>query len=286
MKQRIYTAAIGIPLMLLVVFLTPTWFFGIVLGLIAALAAVEFIFATRSAFHLRMVIYCGASAFLIPFLNGLLTNPVSGLFVATLLLLALFVEALLAYETPRAIPFSFICLGFFAGAIIPLMLSTLVMLRAIPSLLPHANGGLFFDGRAYVMLPIFVAFLSDGGGYFGGYFFGKRKLIEKISPKKTMEGALGGFAVAFAGMLIYCLVMILFFDAAYSLLAVLLYGIFGSAVTQIGDLSFSFIKREYGIKDFGKIIPGHGGMLDRLDSIVFVAPFLTALIFWLPMFLQ
>jgi len=286
MRQRIYTAAIGIPLMLLLIFLTPAWFFGIVLGLICALAAIEFIFATRTAFHLRMVIYCGLSAFLIPFLSGLLTNPVSGLFVATLLLLALFVEALLAYETPKAVPFSFVCLGFFAAGIIPLMLSSLVTLRAIPSLLPHGGGGLFFDGRAYVLLPIFVAFLSDAGGYFGGYFFGKRKLIEKISPKKTIEGALGGFAVALAGMLIYCFVMVLAFDAEFNLLAALLYGVLGSAVTQIGDLSFSFVKREYGIKDFGKIIPGHGGMLDRLDSIIFVAPFLTALIFWLPMFLQ
>lgn len=287
MKQRLISAAIGIPLLLAVIFLTPIWAFGIVLGAICAVIAVEFVLATRSAFHLRMVIYCASSAFLIPFLSGLLTNPVSGLFVAVLLLLILFTEALLAYETPRAFPFSFICLGFFAGAIIPLLLSTMVILRVIPTFLPHIGGGFFFDGRAYVLIPITVAFLSDAGGYFGGYFFGKRKLIEKISPKKTVEGALGSFVVTTLAMFIYCIVMIIAFDnVSFSFLAVLLYGTFGSAVTQLGDLSFSFIKREYGIKDFGNLIPGHGGMLDRLDSMIFVAPFLTALIFWLPMFLQ
>ena len=286
MKQRLISAGIGIPLILVMTFLTPLWFFGLVVGVVAAVSAVEFVLATRSVFHLRMVVYCGLSAFLIPFLSGLSINPAVGLFVAILLLLVLFVEALLAYETPKAFPLSFVLLGFFAAGVIPLLLNTLVLLRAIPPFLPHTNGNFFFDGRAYVLIPITVAFLSDAGGYFGGYFFGKRKLIEKISPKKTLEGSLGCFAGATLAMLIFCLVMIIFFDAAYSLLAVLLYGVLGSAVTQIGDLAFSFIKREYGIKDFGNLIPGHGGMLDRLDSMIFVAPFLTALIFWVPMFLQ
>ncbi|MCL2562639.1 MAG: phosphatidate cytidylyltransferase [Oscillospiraceae bacterium] len=289
MKTRIIVAAVAIPVLLAVIFLLPPWAFGILLGAVSALCAVEFMMATRVDTNPRIIGYAAVSAFLIPLVQSFPGISMGGLFVALLLLIALFVEAILAYDTDRAIPFSFVGLTFFAGGVIPLLLGTLAVLRAIPEGMlfgDFGSGGLFFDGRVYVLIPIAIAFISDAGGYFAGFFFGQRKLIEKISPKKTIEGSLGGFAAALAFMLIYCLVMILAFGAEYNLLAAALYAIFGSTVTQLGDLAFSMIKREYGKKDFGSLIPGHGGMLDRFDSMILLAPFITVLVFWLPVFLQ
>jgi len=284
MRTRLYVAAVGIPALLAVIFFLPPWAFGIATGLVAAVCAVEFITATRVASNRRILATCAGSAFSIPLFLSF--SEMGGIFIALLLLLILFVEAMLAYETSRSIPFSHVCLSFFGGAVIPLFLGTLAILRAIPAGQFYGVIGPFFDGRVYVLIPIAIAFVSDAGGYFGGRAFGRHKLIEKISPKKTLEGSLGAFAATFFLMLIFSFVMVLAFDAEYSLLAVLLYSVFGSAVTQLGDLAFSFIKREYGIKDFGHILPGHGGMLDRFDSMILLAPFITALIFWLPVFLQ
>jgi len=284
MRTRLYVAAIGIPVLFAVIFFLPPWAFGIVLGLISALCALEFVMATRAASNIRMVVYTVASAFLIPVLQSFPLFVMSGVFIS--LILALFAEAILAYGTDRSIPFSHVCSAFFAGGVIPLFLGSLATLRAIPAYMPFDSGGLFFDGQVYVLIPIVIAFASDAGGYFAGYAFGRRKLIGKISPKKTVEGSIGGFAAALIFMLIYCLVMIIAFEAAFNLLAVAVYAILGSAVTQLGDLAFSLIKREFNKKDFGNLLPGHGGMLDRFDSMVFLAPFITALVFWMPVFLQ
>jgi len=287
MRTRLYVAAAAIPALLAVIFFLPPWAFGIVIGAVAALSAVEFIMATRTATSLRVVVYCATSAFAIPVLMSFSVHMVGGIFISLLLLIALCTEAILAYDTDRAVPFSYISLSFFAGAVIPVLLGTLATLRAIPPGMEHFGvPGRFFDGRAYVLIPIAIAFASDAGGYFAGHAFGRHKLIEKISPKKTLEGSLGCFVATLAVMLIYCFVMVLVFDAEFSLLAMLLYSLFGSAIAQLGDLAFSLIKREYGKKDFGHILPGHGGMLDRFDSMIILSPFIAALVFWFPVFLQ
>jgi len=287
-NPRIKVAIVCVPLLLLMLFLTPAWVFGIFVGAVAAISAVEFSMATKTAGNIRILVYVAVSAFVIPvFLSLPMLHIMAALFAALLLILTLFVESILAYGTEQARPFSSVCANFFAGAVIPLFLGMLSILRAIPGgILPAGELGWFFDGRVYVLIPFTIAFISDAGGYFAGHAFGQHKLIERVSPKKTIEGSVGGFAAALVAMLIFCFVLILFFDAEFNLLAVFLYSIFGSAITQIGDLAFSLIKREYGKKDFGNLLPGHGGMLDRFDSMIFLAPFITALVFWLPIFWQ
>ena len=282
--MRVQVAAIGVPLILLIIFLLPAWVFGIALGAVSAVGVVEFLRATKVALGMRILIYAAVSGFAIPLvLSFWQMGMVHGLLVAVCLLLALFIEAMLHFNTPREISFSQISLVFFAGGILPLMLGTLSVLRAIISIpIP----GMYFDGRVYVLIPILIAFTTDAGGYFAGGAFGKRRLIEKISPKKTIEGSLGGFAASFVTMLIFCLVMILAFSAEHNIVSVFLLSIVGSAVTQVGDLAFSLIKREYGVKDFSALIPGHGGVLDRFDSLIFVAPVICAFVFLWPPFLQ
>src|SRR5699024_6641788 len=104
-----------------------------------------------------------------------------------------------------------------------------------------------------------------------------------ISPKKTWEGVAGGVAAAVVMMLLYAVVLDLAFSFEVSLGAALLYGLLGSTASVVGDLPLSVIKRQTGIKDFGCLLPGHGGILDRFDSMIFVAPLAESLLLLLPL---
>lgn len=132
---------------------------------------------------------------------------------------------------------------------------------------------------AYIFLLVFIgAWATDTGAYFTGVLFGKHKLIPEVSPKKTVEGAVGGVIGCIAGYLIFGLCMQQFysFNANYTALACV--AVLISVVSQFGDLIASYIKRENGIKDYGFIFPGHGGVMDRFDSIIAVAPVLFCIV--------
>ncbi|MGT2934493.1 phosphatidate cytidylyltransferase [Streptococcus castoreus] len=127
------------------------------------------------------------------------------------------------------------------------------------------------SGIDKVLLALFIVWATDTGAYLIGCQFGKRKLLPKVSPNKTIEGSLGGITCAVFVSLIFML-----FDksvyAPHSFLGMLLFVVLFSVVAQFGDLVESAIKRHFGVKDSGKIIPGHGGILDRFDSMIFVFP--------------
>ena len=125
----------------------------------------------------------------------------------------------------------------------------------------------FEKGTIYVWTIFIVAFLTDTFAYFTGYLFGKHKLIPKVSPKKTIEGSIGGVV----GSTVGCIVFGYLFNL--DMTAMIIIGSIGSVIAQFGDLFASSIKRYVGIKDYGKLIPGHGGVLDRFDSVISVAPF-------------
>ena len=140
----------------------------------------------------------------------------------------------------------------------------------------YANG----VSRGYLLLPFILSFACDTFAYFAGLTLGKHKLAPKVSPKKTVEGSIGGLLGNVVCGLLFAFVMKHWFHGAsgtlgYSAMAVL--SLFCGVVAQIGDLSFSLIKREFGVKDYGKIFLAHGGVLDRFDSVLFVAPTLAAL---------
>ena len=154
-----------------------------------------------------------------------------------------------------------ILLCAFAGFMVPYMLSTLVRIVMME------------QGRAYIFIPFLVAFLSDTGGYFAGVCFGRHKLAPVISPKKTVEGFIGGVVASIIGMVIFRLIT----GDLVSWEFAIFMGLIGSLGGVFGDLSMSAIKRQTGIKDFGRLIPGHGGILDRFDSVLVTAP-LTELV--------
>ena len=131
-------------------------------------------------------------------------------------------------------------------------------------------------GAEYIYILVFVAaWVTDTFAYFTGFLFGKHKLIPKISPKKTVEGAIGGAVFCVIAFIVYGIVVEKLVDGvqfSFAMLAVI--GLVMSVVSMIGDLVASSIKRTYGIKDYGNLFPGHGGVLDRFDSIMILAPLL------------
>ena len=160
--------------------------------------------------------------------------------------------------------------------IIPCAMHTLVSLREL-----NLSHGMF-----YVLIAVLAAWVADVGAYFAGTLFGRHKLCPEISPKKTIEGLVGGTVVDMVVMLL-CGV---WFSAVFyqgqvgvNYIDLLLIGLFGSLISVLGDLSFSIIKRSCHIKDFGQVIPGHGGVLDRFDSVIFTAPFVYLLVMFLPL---
>jgi phosphatidate cytidylyltransferase len=119
----------------------------------------------------------------------------------------------------------------------------------------------------FIWIVVIAAFGSDIFAYFTGYFLGKHKMAPNLSPKKTIEGAVGGLVGS--SLLAWVFGIIFMKDMA---LVCLLLGLFGGAAGMAGDLTASAFKRKMGIKDYGKLIPGHGGIMDRFDSVIFVAP--------------
>ena len=127
-------------------------------------------------------------------------------------------------------------------------------------------------GKYYILLAFVIAFSADTGAYFIGRAFGKHKLAPIVSPNKTVEGAIGGILCSILCVELYGLVLDLAFSFEVNYLYGIVYGFFGAILSILGDLSFSVIKRQMNIKDYGNLIPGHGGILDRFDSMMLVAP--------------
>ena len=267
MKTRVIAGLSLLPLLLLVVLIAPKFYTAILFSVMAAVSSYELLVGTGLVKHFRLCIYSALSAFWCVLWCGL------GIGYAWLILGilffwgALFAEMLLANMRIR---FEKIAVCFVGGVILPMLFGSLVRI--------HSGE----NGRFLVLIPFALAFLSDTGAYFAGIKFGKHKLAPVISPKKTVEGVVGGVLGAVIGTAIYCLVIDLFFDFEINYLYVLLYGVVCSLAGVLGDLCFSAIKRQTGIKDYGNLIPGHGGILDRFDSMMLVGPLTEVLLLLLP----
>ncbi|HPJ20843.1 MAG TPA: phosphatidate cytidylyltransferase [Clostridia bacterium] len=149
-------------------------------------------------------------------------------------------------------------------AVVPLSFAVLVM--ELP------------DGKWLLGMILVGAIATDTFAYFTGYFWGKRKIVPKISPKKTVEGSIGGIAGSIIFMTIYTIIMKNVAGTYPGLVKMIIIIAETGVVSQLGDWAASFLKREFSIKDFGRLIPGHGGLLDRVDSLIFLLP-LTYVIF-------
>lgn len=278
MLKRILVGVVFIPIVFVVLFVLPPIWTAIMVAFIASMASYELLRATKVAHHNRTYLYTSLCAALIPFgiyLTGSgwqVSYAVPVALCTVLLMCALFMQAIIRFGGEDSIPMEHVMVCLFAGAIIPACLSCLLQLRMMG------------NGKFLVLLPIICAFLTDSGAYFVGMFFGKHRGVTKVSPNKSLEGYVGGIVAGALFMLLYGVVLekLVGIIPSYPVMAV--YGLVGSAVTELGDLSFSLIKRQFGVKDYGDLLPGHGGMMDRFDSMVFAAPAIWVMVSMFPAF--
>ncbi len=251
MKQRLISAAVAIAICIY-----PLLFGGISLKIlllfIGCVGSYEFIKCIKKEVDYRLLIVM-IIAFLLLFLDAdrfLLTAIFGELIV--LFIFAIYDENITINDV-----FSISIMTFIFG----------ICISYVFKMYENGFGKLFF----YILL---ASLLCDSGAYFVGRKFGKHKLNERVSPKKTIEGSLGGIIFGF----IFSFIFAYFSNyMGLPLYFVIICSLFLPIISEIGDLAFSLIKRYYGIKDFGNIMPGHGGVLDRIDSVIFCLLFFIAL---------
>jgi len=253
--KRWMTGLISVPLLFITILFGSGEIFLILIFLMTLGAALEYnaMFFSKSRFFEKSI-FCFA-ALMMPL--SAFTGGISNLLFV---LIALFVVAFLLFllseksRTPNMEGINRIAFGLLY---IPMMMSYLILLRDHP------------DGVLWIFFMVVLAFSGDTTAYYIGRKFGKHKLIPNISEGKTVEGTIGSILGSIIGCVVFSELMM-----DLSVIHALIIGFFGNIVGELGDLCESILKRSAGVKDSGFILPGHGGILDRLDCILFIAPFL------------
>ena len=263
MKQRIITGGILIAVLIFVMFFADTFVLPVVLALCTAIAIHEMLscIGLQKAYPISIPFYlCAAFPILMRYVKDDVLFQSIGLVVLSLGILYLFTVLIFSHGKYTV---QQICVGFMS------ILYIIGGFTAIVSIYDRELGG------EYIYMLVFIgSWVTDTFAYFCGMLFGrggKHKLIPDVSPKKTVEGSIGGIVFCIIGMIIFGIVVEAISSYEANLLALALAGLVISVVAQIGDLLMSVIKRTYGIKDYGKLFPGHGGVLDRFDSILAVS---------------
>lgn len=265
MAKRVISAFVGLALLGVILTFYETILFNIAVAVVSVLAVYELFAATGYIKEKALSVVCLTYSASFPFLNyaGLknIYRPVLFLFV-----LVLFVLMFRYYERANI---EELALAFMVSTLIPYSFSTMLFIRDLS----------LANGRFMILLALGGAWLGDTGAFFVGTFLGKHKLCPKISPKKTVEGLIGGIittALGFAllGYIYYCYKSTEADPVHINYIGLMIVGAISSVLGVVGDLSASMIKRQCKIKDFGSIMPGHGGVLDRFDSVLITAPFM------------
>ena len=274
LAKRILVAVIFAPLLFVVMFFLPPVALAVVAAFISAVACFELLRATGEGRVTRtMQAVSILSAAIVPFgaWLGYITLTMGA---CTFVVMAVsFWCAIHAYDEQESpIGFYHVMLTLFAGVLIPCGLSALVMLKCME------------NGKYLVVLAVLLAFITDGGAYFAGVFLGRHRGVTRVSPNKSLEGYIGGFLTGVVAALVYGAIVQAATGLEVSFVSLGLCGLLGALATELGDLAFSLIKRQYGVKDYGHLLPGHGGMLDRFDSMIFCAPVVLFIVLLLPVF--
>ena len=284
MKTRIISALVGTVLLLAVLFCPYEWVFVAAAATLAAITTWELLHNTgivkNTLFLVGSMLFAAAEVLVCAnavenmqhdyMLSPLLTLWLTVAdYLPAALLLAYGVFSLLLFAVYRT---SFVWKGLGLTVYASLGFTALACLRLSPPVF----------GLPFVMLPLVIAWMSDTGAYFVGTFLGKHKMAPVISPKKSWEGFFGGWLISIGLTAVFGVICNAFIGGTSSLhIKVGLITVFAAVLAPLsvlGDLLASLIKRRCGIKDYGNIMPGHGGVMDRFDSVIFIAPLLWALL--------
>lgn len=253
---RLAVAVVWIAVCLIVLLKLPVWATGILETIACFFMAKELVCNTGLVKNRLLQAFCIIQAMLIPWAIYYESDIFMFILMMFVFVFILFYSEMTAKEKSGT---NGIFAAFFGAYVFPFFISLLV---------PMMN---LNNGRNLVLIPFISAWCADAGAYFIGSKFGKHKLAPSISPKKSVEGAFGGVAGGILGMLIYGIILH-FCKTDVPWIAFILIGFLGSFFGLLGDLFLSYIKRDCKIKDFGNFLPGHGGVLDRFDSVLFVVP--------------
>ena len=266
MKQRLLVAAVGVPLLIVVLVILPPAATAILTAAIAGAAAYELLHtACRQPKTLYVpTILCAALVVLAIAFGTAITAT---LIYAFFFVMFLFFMAVTTHAKPDAIAFADVAVCVVAGFLFPAMYSCIALLRNV--------------SPAFVLMPFVIAFIGDSFSMLGGMAFGHKKFAPHVSPNKTWAGFIAGPIGSAIGMVILGLVAKHVWWLELPVWFLIVTGIVANLFGQLGDLSTSLIKREAGIKDYSHIFLTHGGVLDRFDSTLFIAPVVYAMLFLL-----
>jgi phosphatidate cytidylyltransferase len=265
---RVLTSALLLPLLLALLFLGPAWGWYLLVLAACVVAGSELFAMTHPGDRVAQGIGVATTAAVSVCLYLFSRDP-------RVVLSVLIATTLIGVLTPlwRLGEIESAALRLVAGVAGPLYIGVLLTCIA---LLRHEQGAL---GAPFVLLALGFAWLGDTGGYFVGRQFGKHRLYPAVSPKKTWEGLFGSLVGAEAGALVIRSAWLPAMPLDHALILAAVAGGLG----QLGDLAESVLKRSAGVKDSGSIIPGHGGLLDRIDALLFVAPVVYLYSLWGPL---
>lgn len=284
MKTRILSASVGIIVALIVLTLNLTYpvLLNIALAIVACIALYEVMVATKYIKNPAIVSVCFAFTAFLQFV------PIFG----KQMLIQLVVTASVAFFLILFVIMMFMHKKIKIEQLGLVMMTTCMIAFPFFSALYMYWRNAYTDhiiGQSMVIFCFLISWMTDTGAYFTGVCIGKHKLAPEISPKKTVEGAIGGVicCMGIISLIAYlCTARFKVLPFEVNWVNMLIIAGIGSIISMLGDLSFSIIKRSCNIKDFGNIMPGHGGILDRFDSFIFVAPFVCVMNMYLPVIVK
>ncbi len=276
MKTRLISSAVALAIGIGVMFLIFTPVFPIFVAFLSVFATYEIMNVAKIKSKIIIIPALVFSAIMPNYFayRSMLPFEIPEGSVVALYVILMMSLMLKAHKQTR---FEQVAISLYASIFVPYAFSSAVSIRDV-----HITyAGVFTKAEAVylVLFALFCALITDSFAYFVGRKFGKHKMAPVVSPKKSIEGAVGGLVLSTAfNIAVFAGVREWIFggESAISFAFIAVMSVFLSAISMLGDLSASLLKRNFGVKDFGNIMPGHGGIMDRFDSCIFVIPALAA----------
>lgn len=274
MKTRVITAIVALCFFLPFLYFSDTLAFTVLIQLLAFVSTYEILRCVGLDKRVMLAVPCYIVSLAVPFLcrypETMYRGRLEMFFLIFFVLGFLLLSAGVFYRGKADV--SAIGALFAMETYVVFAVSSILLLRDNP------------NGEYMYLLVFIAAWVTDTGAYFVGKTFGKHKLIPEVSPKKTVEGAVGGFVAGIVFLMVYGAIIGSMTDLTPHYLYLGIAGGIMSLVSMLGDLIASLMKRHYNLKDYGWLLPGHGGILDRFDSVFATAPFLFFLCYFIPDF--